>query len=246
MKYLLSLFLLAFLSIIVSAQPSTNTPYYEMRVYWAPEGKLDKLLSRFRNHSLKIFEKHNIKSIGYWVPIDNKENKLVYLLAYPSAEARDAAWKAFRADPEWIKVKAESEKEGTLVSKVTETFYKEVDYSPGVLSDQKGRIFELRTYTTTPYNLGLLNARFRNHTVALFAKHGMNNLIYMKDTGKDNNLTYFLSHASVDAAKASFTAFVADEGWKKAKESSEILANGPITSEIRSEFLVATDFSPWK
>jgi len=60
-----------------------------MRTYYAAPGKLDDLLARFRDHTVKLFEKHGITNLGYWVPLTNAENKLVYLLAYPSREARE-------------------------------------------------------------------------------------------------------------------------------------------------------------
>lgn len=230
---------------LAEAQPKVNTPYYEMRVCWAAEGKLPELLKAYQETVLKLLEKHHIKSVGYWVPVDNKESKLVCLLSYANAEARETAWKTMSKDPAWKKTKLALEP-GAMVSKIESSFFLETDYSPADFSSQAGRVFELRIYTTTPYNLGLLNARFRNHTLALFSKYGMTNLLYMTPVGNHNNLTYFLSHASAEAAKASFTAFVADEGWKKAKDASEVLANGPITSDIKSEFLVPTDFSPWR
>jgi hypothetical protein len=238
-------FVTLFASRLAEAQPKVNTPYYEMRVCWAAEGKLPDLLEAYQENIVKLLEKHHIKSVGYWVPADNKENKLVCLFSYPSVEARETAWKNMGKDPAWKKTKLALEPSG-LVTKIESSFFLETDYSPADFSSQVGRVFELRIYTTTPYNLGLLNARFRNHTLALFSKYGMTNLLYMTPVGKDNNLTYFLSHASAEAAKASFTAFVADEGWKKAKDASELLANGPITSDIKSEFLMPTDFSPWR
>ena len=94
-------------------------------------GKLDALLARFRNHTNAIFEKHGITLIGYWVPTDEKlsQNTLIYILAYPSKEAQAKAWKDFLDDPEWKKAKAESEKDGGLVSKVESTFMTPTDFS---------------------------------------------------------------------------------------------------------------------
>ncbi|HSI35350.1 MAG: NIPSNAP family protein [Phycisphaerae bacterium] len=106
--------------------------YFEVRTYIANEGKFDALHARFRDHTNRIFKKHGIEVIGYWVPTDpaKSKNTLVYMLAYPSKEARDAAWKAFRADPEWIAAKAKSEEGGGLVGKVIEEFFTATDYSP--------------------------------------------------------------------------------------------------------------------
>ena len=82
---------------------------FELRVYHAMPGKLDSLLTRFRDHTTKLFEKHGMTNIGYWVPVDNKDNILVYLLAYPDRAAHDASWKAFLGDEEWKKVLSASE-----------------------------------------------------------------------------------------------------------------------------------------
>jgi hypothetical protein len=101
-----------------------------MRIYYANEGKLEALHARFRDHTCKLFEKHGMTNIGYWVPVgDNPERKLVYILAYPSKEAREASWKAFQADEDWKKAKAESEKGGSLVGKVDSSFLTGTDYS---------------------------------------------------------------------------------------------------------------------
>src|SRR2546423_4651207 len=84
---------------------------YEMRIYYAAPGKLDALHARFRDHTLKLFEKHGMTNIGYWVPIDNSENKLIYVLAFPDRDAREKSFKEFGADPDWQKAYKESEKD---------------------------------------------------------------------------------------------------------------------------------------
>src|SRR5262245_17472167 len=80
-----------------------NPRVYEMRVYYAAPGKLDALHARFRNHTVKLFEKHGMTNVGYWVPLDNPDRKLIYLLSFPSAEDRDRSWRAFGRDPAWIR-----------------------------------------------------------------------------------------------------------------------------------------------
>src|SRR3954470_5074535 len=93
---------------------------FEMRTYTAAEGKLDALHARFRDHTNKLFVKHGIEIVGYWVPTDGEKSKntLVYILAFPSREAATKAWKDFQADTDWQKARAESEKDGKLVAKV--------------------------------------------------------------------------------------------------------------------------------
>ena len=102
---------------------------YELRVYHANPGKLDALNTRFRDHTITIFNKHNMKSVGYWVPQDNKDNVLIYILEHPSREAAKANWAAFRADPEWVKAKADSEANGNLTTKVESVFVDPTDFS---------------------------------------------------------------------------------------------------------------------
>ena len=106
---------------------------YEIRTYFAFPGKLEDLHSRFRNHTIKLFKKHGMEVVGFWGPTDKdkgSENTLVYILAYPSREAREKAWAAFRSDPEWTSVAKESEKNGKLVEKVDSVILKGTDYSP--------------------------------------------------------------------------------------------------------------------
>jgi hypothetical protein len=104
---------------------------FELRKYTAPEGKLGELQARFRNHTIRIFNKHNMTSIGYFVPQDapDSQNTLIYVLAHPSREAAKKNWADFQADPEWQKVSAESQVNGRIVSKVESTFMEPTDFS---------------------------------------------------------------------------------------------------------------------
>ncbi len=114
-----------------SARTERADRFFEMRTYYTNAGKMPALHARFKNHTTKLFEKHGMTNVGYWSPVsgDNAENTLVYILAYPSKEAREKAWKDFLADPEWIKAKADSEKEGALVAKVESRFMTPAEYS---------------------------------------------------------------------------------------------------------------------
>src|SRR5437763_16404610 len=109
-----------------------ETRVFEMRTYYAHPGKMEALHARFRDHTNKLFVKHGMTLIGYWSPIDAKEadKKMVYILAYPSKEAADKSWAAFRNDPEWKTAREASEKDGPLVAKVESVFLKATDYSP--------------------------------------------------------------------------------------------------------------------
>jgi NIPSNAP len=107
---------------------------YELRIYHANEGKLDDLLRRFRDHTTKLFEKHGLKNVAYWLPTDEplKGKTLIYILAHPSREAAAANWKAFQDDPEWKKVRDKSEENGKLVEKVDSTYMTLTDFSPRI------------------------------------------------------------------------------------------------------------------
>ena len=238
-----------------TAADKKDTRVYEMRVYYAAPGKLDALNARFRDHTCRLFEKHGMTNVGYFVPVgENKENKLVYFLSYPSQEAREKSWKAFRSDPAWKKAAAESEKDGKLVAKVETKVMAVTDYSPELKIGESNaaRVFELRTYTTTKGNLGLLNGRFRDHTMKLFEKHGMKNVVYWNllpdQKGADNTLIYLLAHQSPEAAKASFDAFRQDPAWIAARKASEEKGGGSLTEKggVISEFVKPTDYSPLK
>jgi hypothetical protein len=226
-----------------------------MRVYYAAEGKLEALHARFRDHTVALFAKHGMTNVGYFVPEgENKDNKLVYFLAFPDKAARDASFKAFGADPAWKAAAAASEKDGKILSKIESVFLTPTDYSPvPVIETKGGRVFELRTYTTTKGNLPGLDARFRDHTMKLFARHGMNNLVYWNvapgNPQAETLLIYLLTHATEDKAKASFAAFRQDPEWLAARKASEEKAGGSLTEAkdgVVSEFLVPTDYSPLK
>jgi hypothetical protein len=106
---------------------------YEMRTYTAAEGKFDALNARFRDHTVKLFEKHGMKNIGYWTPVEGPTagTTLVYILEHQSRDAAKASWAAFGADPDWRKARAESEAAGRILAKAPESvFLTATDYSP--------------------------------------------------------------------------------------------------------------------
>ena len=106
--------------------------FFEMRTYYAAPGKMEALHTRFREHTNKLFVKHGMTLIGYWTPADSKgaQERLIYILAYPSKEAREASWKAFVSDPDWLAAKAKSEQGGKLVDRVEPVYMNPTDYSP--------------------------------------------------------------------------------------------------------------------
>ena len=119
-----------FVALLLSAF-AAQARVYELRTYHTAEGKLEALKARFRDHTVQIFKKHGMESVGYWVPEDPamSKNTLIYILAHPSREAADKNWKAFRDDPEWQKVRTESEAGGRIVEKVDSVFMDPTDFS---------------------------------------------------------------------------------------------------------------------
>ena len=239
---------------IASLSPSAIAAgkFFELRTYYAAEGKLDALNARFRDHTTGLFTRHGMTNVGYWMPVENPGRKLVYLLSYPDLAAREASWKAFQADPDWVRAKGASEASGKLVAKVESLFLTPTDFSPEMNVEAAGspHSFEMRTYTASGKNLPRLLERFRNHTVALFSKHGMRHFGYFTPAagqpGEATTLLYFLYHDSPEAAAASFAAFRDDPDWTKARVASEAAAGGSLTvpDGVKSEFLTATDYSP--
>ena len=112
-----------------AAKEGGKQRYFEMRIYTAAPGKMDALHKRFRDHTNRLLEKHGATNVGHWEDAD--EDKLAFILAYPSREAREKTWQAFQNDPEWKKAKAASESDGTpLATKVESVFLKPTYYSP--------------------------------------------------------------------------------------------------------------------
>jgi len=105
---------------------------YELRTYTAPDGKLPELHARFRNHTLRIFQKHGMENVIYFAPQDAplSQNTLIYLIAHKSRAAAKESWAAFQKDPEWQKVSTESQVNGKIVAGVQSVFLDPTDYSP--------------------------------------------------------------------------------------------------------------------
>jgi hypothetical protein len=113
-----------------SPDPRLTTNVQEWRIYDAMPGKLPDLHNRFATHTVGLFEKHGITSIGYWTEVFGTSNRLVYMLGYPNLGEREKSWVAFQADPEWRQARAESEKNGPLVAKLDSRILRPTAYSP--------------------------------------------------------------------------------------------------------------------
>ncbi len=226
-------------------------PLYELRIYQASEGRFQHLIKRFREHTDRIFKKHGLKALGYWIPNEGtakKRRKFVYLLEHPSRYEAYRNWINFFNDKEWEKVMDKPEFQGLLSEKPTHFFLTPNDYSTLARNEiaKPGGIFELRTYVAKEGKLTGLNTRFREHTTNLFIKHGIKNLGYWTPYDqpyKENTLIYLVHHANRKQADLNWKAFGQDPEWKKiARESQgdgELLAQPP-----ERLYLKALDFSP--
>src|ERR1700730_15335639 len=113
------------LFVLMAGFAFTQNHVYELRTYTCNEGKLEALKSRFRDHTIRIFNRHGMESVGYWIPQDGEKSKttLIYILVHPSREAAAKNWKEFQSDPEWRKVAAESEVNGKILAKPPESVF---------------------------------------------------------------------------------------------------------------------------
>jgi hypothetical protein len=112
------------------AEPAARV--FEIRTYHTLPGRLEALQKRFREHTLKMFEKHDMTNVGYWVPQDSpaKETTLIYVISHASREAAKANWAAFVADPEWTKIAADSQVDGKIIDRIESVYMDATDYSP--------------------------------------------------------------------------------------------------------------------
>jgi hypothetical protein len=248
MKHFPILFFLA-LALPATGQ-NKDSRYFEMRTYHCNDNKRPDLIKRFKDHTIRLLEKHGIENIAYFIPTDESNNSLTFILGYPDKASRDVRWNKFANDPEWLEAKKNSEANGPLVAKVDQVFMTVApELSPKIKkSSGKGeRIFELRTYYCYPGKVENINARFRDHTKKLFEKHGMTNIAYWftsEAEGTQSRLVYLLAHKDEKAAKASFDAFRKDPEWIKVRDASE--ANGKIVEKVESRYLKPLDFSAIK
>jgi hypothetical protein len=124
---------LLLLVLLMSGFAFADSHVFELRIYTSNEGKLEALKARFRDHTTVIFKKQHMDVVGYWAPqaSDPKaKDTFIYILWHPSREAAEKNWKEFQADPEWVKAKGESERDGLLVKKVDSTFMDALPFSP--------------------------------------------------------------------------------------------------------------------
>jgi hypothetical protein len=199
-----------------------------------------------------------MENIGYWVPLDDDKgakDTLIYVIAHKDREAAKASWAAFRKDADWQAAQKKSEEAGKILAQPPESiFMTATDYSVAIkpAAGSTPRVFELRDYTTPEGKIANIDARFRDHTCALFEKHGIRNVAYWHpvdaDKGAGSRLIYIVAHASKEDGLASFKKFGADPAWQAARKASEENAGGSLTVKqgVKSTYMRAVDFSPMK
>jgi len=129
LSFLLGAALVFGLTSVTESRAAGPNHVYELRVYHATPGKLDALKARFADHTDTLFARHNMKSVGYWIPEENPDNLLIYILEHPSRAEGDKNWAAFQKDPDWVKARTDSEVGGSLTTKVERTFMDPLEFS---------------------------------------------------------------------------------------------------------------------
>jgi len=238
--------------------PAPEIGLYELRIYTAAPGKAEALDSRFRDHTIGLFQKHGMTPIGFWhvytPPGAAKDDRLFYIMGYKDRAARDASWRAFAQDPEWTKVYTESQKDGSLTvtpGGIQNIFLNATDYSPmlNLTPSATPRHFELRTYTANPGKLENVHDRFRNHTMGIFSRLGMTNYLYWRPVAdqpdQTDKMVYLMAYPTPAARTTMWSAFSQDPEWVKVRTETE--AAGPLLKSpggVVSVQLTPTDYSP--
>ncbi len=242
----LTVFLLSFTAFAQQNSDMKST-YSEVRKYYANDGKLQDLLNRFQNHTMKLFEKAGMENIAYFLPAENTDNSMTYILGYPDEKSRDRMWADFGNDPDWKKAKADSEVNGGLVKSVDQTFMVLAPHLNDNPKPMPSGVIQMRTYTLLDGKVPNIQARFRDHTQALFEKQGLRNYTYWMTVPKDGSqpkLLYLLGAKDQASFDAGFAAFLKDPEWIKARDASE--ASGKIVEKVDATMFKTLPFSPLK
>jgi len=214
---------------------------YEKRVYKAVPGKLPAINARFANHTCAFFKEFDIGMVGFWNDEIGASNQMTYITSFDSMADRDEKWTAFGAHKPWNEVRAETEVDGPLVAQVINSFMTLTDYSPQ--PSFKTSLQELRIYDAMPGKMPDLNNRFKNHTMALFEKHGIENVAYWTDVvGTSNRLTYMLGYPDLARREKGWSGFQSDPAWQTARAASE--ENGALVRVSKHSMLRLADYSP--
>lgn len=254
-------FSLSLTSSAIAAEGDAKDPgkLYELRFYTTNPGKLPDLHARFRDHTMKLFEKHGMENIIYWTVSEgtkqdgeDKDNMLVYIIAHKDEASKDASWKAFINDPEWKAVAAKSEENGKILAKppqailMRDTDFSAVDEPVNQDSDAPARLWELRQYNDGPERVPHTVDRFGSGEKEIFTKHGMQTVKFW--TATDNSaFIYLLAHKDKAAADVSWKGFFADfRGFMDQYRAShpDLPKGRGNGNDVR--YLIPTDYSPRK
>lgn len=227
---------------------------YEFRTFRISPSKIDTFHARLRDHQIPALERHGVQTRAVFVPAGENPDRLVYVLTTTeTAEAMDAGWAGLAGDDAWREAVTVTERDGPLVVREEGERLVTTEWSPPLVPERVGtpRVFERRTYSCPdPAKHAALLRRFQHHTMSLFSRHGMQNIVYWLPAtppASEHRLVYLLGHESEAAARESFSAFRKDPDWLAAKAESEERAGGSLTNAekgVVSEFLEATDYSP--
>ncbi|MGI9178050.1 MAG: NIPSNAP family protein [Pirellulales bacterium] len=232
---------------------------YELAVVRANPGRLDALEKLVRDHELSLLPHRGMQPVAFLTAAGERPHEALWCL-YAVANPADGAakdgntrWRQVHDDPAWKQAEAAADADGKVIESVTVMPLRMTSWSPSLSIErsEKPRVFELRTYTCPDADkLTRLQKRFADHTMGLFAKHGMQNIVYWlpyEAADSERMLVYLLAHDSIEAAGRSFDGFRQDPAWVAAKNASEQEAGGSLTVKqngVVSQFLKPTAFSP--
>ena len=233
---------------VFAGGPARAAATHEWHTLAAAPGQLDTVHAHLRDRVLPALGSHGLRAVAVLTPAGDNPDRLVHLIVAVTPEAAAAAGDRLATVPEWQALVAGSP---VLATPRSGQRLRTTPWSPQPAAAAAARVVERRTYTSPDAaKRTALLGRFEHHTLELFEKHGMTNLIYWTPDGgpdADTKLVYLLAHASTAAAKESFDAFRKDPDWTAAKTASETAAGGSLTIKekgVVSEFLAATDYSP--
>jgi hypothetical protein len=228
-------------------------PVYELRTYIAARDRFEHLVTRFREHTDRLFRKHNMQPVGYWVPAEGppiSKRTFVYILKHPSRYDAWKNWVAFTNDREWQRVLDQPVFQGLHIGKPESTFMTVIDDSIVKLNDGDGRagVYELATYTASPGKLPMLTGHFREHATGLFNANAMQHIASWTPFDRpesESRLISLICHSNREQVDVNWKAAKRDARWRQATSDSEtgdsLLAKPPEQS-----YLIPLDFSPSK
>ena len=214
---------------------------YELRIYDAMPGRFGAVNDRLANYSSPFLRKHGMEILGFWTDEIGTSNRVTYIISFESMADCEAKWSAFRADPDWQRAFAETEKDGPLVGTVHNSFMRLTPYSPEPQVTSK--VQELRVYEVVPGKMQALHERMANHTMGYLKKYGIDMIGFWTDAvGISNQLWWMIGYPSLAEREKRWSAFMVDPDWLKAVEESH--RDGVLVSRAHNSILSPTPYSP--